>query len=323
MEFRINPELDIPIYQQLVDTVRSAIQRGELASGAQLPSVQEMTRELGIARGTVKRAYDELEHAGMIEKAQGRGTFVCYRPANAGSRKEQAIAAIDTMLDQLEGMGFGAAEIKIFLELKLREWSEQEAHVKIAVVECNPENLSYMSEQLRHISGVDLYAYMLDSIRQYPYKLNEEFDLIVTTSAHADYLTSVVSYEKKVVRVALRPSARCLSRIIRLSAGAKVGVIGYSERFAGLIYTTCGTYAEEIDLHKPLSAASDTDAERYLRSLQVVLVPSLYKKYLSAGTIEALNRFSGEIIECDYEMDEGSLIYLENKIKRILNEKTI
>ena len=116
--FSVNTQLDVPIYQQLVDTISAAVRKGTLLPGAQLPTVQEMTAELGIARGTVKRAYDELERAGLIEKVQGRGTFVRYQPANSGSRKERAMAAIDEMLDQLEDMGLSASEINIFLNLK-------------------------------------------------------------------------------------------------------------------------------------------------------------------------------------------------------------
>ena len=120
--YKINTELDIPIYQQLVDSIRAAIKKGELVAGQKLPTVQEVTEALGIARGTIKRAYDELEQIGLIEKVQGRGTFVRYQPENSGSRKEQAMAAIDTVLNQLEEMGFSAAEINIFLNLKLRDF---------------------------------------------------------------------------------------------------------------------------------------------------------------------------------------------------------
>ena len=54
--FKVNPELDVPIYQQLVDSIRAAIKSGALLAGQQLPTVQEMTETLGIARGTIKRA---------------------------------------------------------------------------------------------------------------------------------------------------------------------------------------------------------------------------------------------------------------------------
>ena len=75
--FQINPELNVPIYRQLTDSIRSAVKRGTLASGQQLPTVQDLSADLSIAVGTIKRAYDELEREGIVEKVQGRGTFVC------------------------------------------------------------------------------------------------------------------------------------------------------------------------------------------------------------------------------------------------------
>lgn len=321
--YKINPELDIPIYRQLVDAIRTAIKNNRLTSGQKLPTVHEMTESLGVARGTVKRVYDELEREELIEKVQGRGTFVNYQPANLGSRKERAMAAIDTMLDQLENMGLSAAEINIFLNLKLRERSEQEAHVKVAVVECNPENMSQMSEQLRHINGVDLYSYMLEDVKQYPYKLSEDFDLIVTTSSHADYLESVVLLKKRIVRVALTASSWSLSNIIKLSPGKKVGIVSCSLRFGELLYNTCQTYSENIYLYEPLVDSLDIDAEDYIKDKDVLLVPKIYEKHLTDRTVEAIRKFRGEIIDCYYKMDEGSLLYLETKIKRILEEKTI
>ena len=64
--FQINHQLDVPIYQQLVDSIRAAIKKGQLISGQRLPTVQEVTETLGIARGPIKRAYDELERAGLV-----------------------------------------------------------------------------------------------------------------------------------------------------------------------------------------------------------------------------------------------------------------
>ena len=321
--YKINTQLDVPIYRQLVDSIQTAVKKGDLPAGHQLPTVQELTRILGIARGTVKRAYDELERIGLVEKVQGRGTFVCYQPSNSGSRKEQAMAAINSMLDKLEEMGFSASEINIFLNLKLRERAEQEAHVKVAVVECNPENLSQMSEQLRHINGVDLYPYLLDSIQQYPYKLGEDFDLIVTTANHADYLESVVPLKKKVVRVALRLSADSLAPIIKLRPGKKLGIIGHSHRFADLLHRTAQEYTEDVVLHAPVTTESAGEISTYLQEKDAVLVPRFYEKYFGEQITATLHKFQGTLIECNYEMDAGSVLYLETKIKRLLDEKKI
>ena len=55
----------------------------------------------------------------------------------------------------------------------------------------------------------------------------------------------------------------------------------------------------------------------------MLLVPKHYRKYFTPSVADLIAQFDGEIIECYYEMDEGSLLYLENKIKRLLEEKTI
>ncbi len=321
--FVVNSELDIPIYKQLVDAICVAIKNGNLTPGQQLPTVQEMVDETGVARGTVKRAYDELERIGLVEKVQGRGTFVKYQSVNSGSRKEQAMVAIDEMLDRLDRMGFSLSEINIFINLKLRERSREEAHAKVAVVECNPENLSRMSEQLRYIDELDLYSYTFDSIKQYPYKLSEDFDLIVTTSLHSQYLESIVPDKKRIARVALKPSVRCLAHIIKLRSGEKVGIVGYSMRFAELLYNTCETYAEDIVLYKPLIIGEDADLGKYLKGKDTILVPRNYEKYFDANSVRAIVSFKGTVIDCNYEMDEGSVLYLETKIKKIRDEKNI
>ena len=321
--YKVDPSLKVPIYQQLTDIIKTAVKKGELEAGQKLPTVQEMSEMLSVARGTIKRAYDELEREGIVEKAQGSGTFVRYQPADSGSRKEQAMAAIDALLKQLEDMGLSAAEINIFLNLRLREWAEQEAYIKVAVVECNPENLYQMSEQLRHIPQVELHSFLLESVQQYPYKLGEDFDLIVATASHAEYIERVLPVKRRVARVALRPSARCLSQIIRLQAGMKVGIMGSSQRFCELLYTACENYAEDVILDEPALFVSEVDISGYLEDKDVLLVPKGYEQYCTVQLTDALRSFQGELIPCYYEMDEGSILYLETKMKRLLEEKMI
>ena len=321
--YKVNPSLDVPIYQQLVDSIRVAIKNGTLPAGHQLPTVQEMTERLGIARGTIKRAYDELERAGIVDKAQGRGTFVCYQPASSGSRKEQAMAAIDALLDNLEELGFSAAEVNIFLNLKLRERAEQESQVKIAVLECNPENLAQMTEQLHGIPRTDIYSYLVQTIEQYPYQLSEDIDLIVTTAAHAEFLEQALPDGKKIARVAICLTASCLSDIIKLRKGKRVGVLGYSRRFGELLCSTCKMYTDGVEVHGPEVFTPQLDMQNYLKDKDAVLVPRNYEKYCDATTAGYLDRFEGKLIECSYEMDAGSFLYLQEKTRRILEEKSI
>lgn len=323
LDFRIDPKLDVPIYQQIVDTISFAAKKGTLVPGQKLPTVQEISQSLSIARGTIKRAYDELERLGLVEKVQGRGTFLRYDNEHSGSRKERAMAAIDNLFQQLEDMGLSMSEIHIFVGLRLRQLSEQEPAVRVAVVESSRENLFYMSEQLRQLPGVDLYSFLLESIRQYPYKLEEDFDLIVTAAAHAEYLESVLPAKKRVTRVALRPSAPYVQELIRLKAGRRLGIIGYSQDFAAMQHETCCTYAADAVVSPPMVYTPEADLSAYLAGKDAVLVPKGYEKLLGAEAVRTLAAFPGQIIVCHYVMDEGSLLYLEEKINYLLDEKHV
>ena len=313
--FQINPGLDVPIYQQLVDEIRAGVKKGTLQPGQQLPTVQELAGQLSIARGTIKRAYDELEHLGVLEKIQGRGTFVCYQPENSPSRKEQAMAAIDNMLDRLEEMGFSQMEIDIFLSLKQRERAEKLSRLKVAVVECNPENLSQLSEQLRRIKGIELYSYLLGTVRDYPYNLDEDMDLVITTGTHGEYIASILSDRQKLTRVALRMSLDTMSGIMRLRPGESVAIVAGSKRFGDLVHSTCQQYTKGVSLSEPRLFSQKPD----LLEKDKVLVPKDYEKYCLTEDMTALQKLDeeGRLILCSYEMDAGSDLHLEEKLRQL------
>ena len=69
----LNPD---PMYKQVTDQVKDAIAGGMLKPEDKLPSIREMTRELGISEITIKRAYADLEHEGYIFTRSGLGSFV-------------------------------------------------------------------------------------------------------------------------------------------------------------------------------------------------------------------------------------------------------
>jgi len=68
------------LYDQLVNALESAIERGDLGPGARLPSEREMAGLLKLSRTTTTNAYRELESRGVLRRHVGRGTFVCATP---------------------------------------------------------------------------------------------------------------------------------------------------------------------------------------------------------------------------------------------------
>ncbi len=76
----LDPTSDRPVYRQLADRLRAAIESGEVGPGEQLPSERTLMDESGTARGTVRQAIALLKVEGLIEIEHGRGAFVRRRP---------------------------------------------------------------------------------------------------------------------------------------------------------------------------------------------------------------------------------------------------
>ena len=72
----------IPIYEQIVASVRHMILSGELKENDPLPSVRVLSRDLKISALTVKKAYDTLEEEGLTATIHGKGTYVCATNRN-------------------------------------------------------------------------------------------------------------------------------------------------------------------------------------------------------------------------------------------------
>ncbi len=72
----VNPRSGVPIYLQLVEQIRHALEVGILRPGDLLPTVRQLASELTIAPNTIVKAYGELEALGLIESRAGAGTTV-------------------------------------------------------------------------------------------------------------------------------------------------------------------------------------------------------------------------------------------------------
>ncbi|MFM1913574.1 MAG: hypothetical protein RIR51_1417 [Bacteroidota bacterium] len=71
-----DPESNRPKYLQLIDGIIDAIDKGEFERGQQLPSINQIAHEFGMARMTVTKAYDELKERGLITSHHGKGFYV-------------------------------------------------------------------------------------------------------------------------------------------------------------------------------------------------------------------------------------------------------
>ena len=121
MLFRPNPSLGVPIYLQLMEQVKHAIETGALRAGDQLPGIRPLAEEMVINPNTVAKAYRELEHDGVIELRHGAGAFVtgAAREKKLTDRLRAGQAIVAAAMDKLRARGVTEAEIRRLFEAEL------------------------------------------------------------------------------------------------------------------------------------------------------------------------------------------------------------
>lgn len=97
----IDPRSPLPPFEQLRAQLVDAVASGELVAGGRLPTVRRLADDLGLAPGTVARAYRELEASGFIETRGRNGTFVSPQGDPAVQQAQRAAAAFAEQMRML------------------------------------------------------------------------------------------------------------------------------------------------------------------------------------------------------------------------------
>ncbi len=123
MNIIINSSLMVPIYEQIVDQIKTMIRNGDLKENDNLPSVRSLSKDLKISALTVKKAYDSLEEEGFTITVHGKGTYVAAANAELLLEEQKKELEADLELAVLKGRRFGISDedIRSLFELVLEE----------------------------------------------------------------------------------------------------------------------------------------------------------------------------------------------------------
>ncbi|QNI36991.1 GntR family transcriptional regulator [Edaphobacter albus] len=120
MIFRLNPASGHPLYLQLMEQVRHAVETGVLQEGDLMPSIRTLAEELVISHNTVAKAYIELQHEGLLELRHGSGAFITApRNGKRAAKLLKAQTRVSDVVEELLDDGFSADEIRRLFEARL------------------------------------------------------------------------------------------------------------------------------------------------------------------------------------------------------------
>ena len=119
MIVHLNPSSGVPLYLQLIEQVKHAIETGVLRAGDQLPSVRQIAEELLINPNTVARAYRELEHEGVVDLKHGSGAYIRESVVERTRLMQKARTVVRSSLDRLDSIDLSEDEIRRLVESEL------------------------------------------------------------------------------------------------------------------------------------------------------------------------------------------------------------
>jgi GntR family transcriptional regulator len=123
--FRLNQSSGIPLYLQLMEQVKHAVETGALREGDQLPTIRQLAEDLVMNPNTVVRAYRELEHEGVVEVRHGSGAFIKESAAERSRLIHKAQGIIQSSVGRLMSLGLTEEELRRVFENELAQAREQ------------------------------------------------------------------------------------------------------------------------------------------------------------------------------------------------------
>lgn len=309
-EMELDRKNGIPYYIQLKDQIRKQIIQGAWLTGIKLPTERELAEELGVSRNTVSQAYKELESEGVLLSTQGRGTFVADSSLTVQqeSRKEKILRIIDVSMEEVVSLGFTIDDFVSFVHVRGMEKKEFLSKVKVAFVECNPEQLAEAHWNLG--PGVTLIPILLSELKEWRGRERiKGMHIVVTSSGHLQEVKKMLmGMELPILGISFQPKLETIVRVAKLLTGREVVLTCESDLFAEKVKAALAG----AGLYPLLDIRIQPDEEELKAVLPgcgaVITAPSQRMK------VERFLPDHMELIEFRFEPDAGSLNLLRSTL---------
>lgn len=123
MHIILNHSSMVPIYEQLMEQIKSEIIEQKILEGEVLPSVRALAGELRISALTVKKAYDKLEEEGFVTTVHGKGTYVTASDKQLATeaRRKAVETDFEKAIEKAKMVGLNRNDIMEIVQLFLEE----------------------------------------------------------------------------------------------------------------------------------------------------------------------------------------------------------
>ena len=306
----VERDSDVPISTQIYWQLAYQIDSGRLQPGVRLAPVRELGAALRVNPNTIRAVYRRLADAGYVTSRHGAGTHVADRPPQR--RGAEALAGIVAeMLRRAAHAGFTADELAAATFAAATERKRPGPLVHVLFAECTNADAGYDAERL-----VDAFPGMIEAegalLDDLPDRLDRfHYDLVATTTFHADEAQALVAGRVPVVAMLVGPGyVELVHEIAGLPPGSRVGLVCASDRGADNMRETLAiSGAQDVDVVSALIGA-DEDLAVVDRTADLIL---LSREAQAQGLAERFSR-PERIRSWMYEFDPAGLELLRRAI---------
>ena len=244
-------------------------------------------------------------------------------------KRMAAIELLDSLLDTLEDWNFSVPEILNLMNISIAKREGENGGLRVAVIDCNAESLEIFKKQLLYIPDISISAFLVETILldDNPQALLSSYDLILTTTTHYEQVAEHIGEKKNIlVKVAVAPSRDTIVNISRLDPSASVGIFCRTNKFAQIITDQLAYFLpklKSVSTHFENTLSVEADSMLLGQYDAIVINPDsiLLEQRVTDGLLEQYIAKGGKVIPFHYLIDNGSLIYLEERITAVLREK--
>jgi GntR family transcriptional regulator len=309
----VERDSDVPISTQIYWQLAYQIESGRLQPGERLAPVRELGAALRVNPNTIRAVYRRLADNGYVLSRHGAGTVVSDRTVHR--RRPEALGGIvSEMLRRAAQAGFTPDEVAAAAYAAASERKHPGEKVRVLFAECTTADAGYDAERLnREFAGsIDVEGTLLDEL---PERLDRfHYDLVATTTFHADEAQALVGGRMPVVAMLVGPGyVELVHEISQLTEGSRVGVVCASDRGTENIAETlsiAGTKGVEI-----VSATIHDDERLALvdRTSDLILMS---REALAQKLDQRMHR-PERIRSWTYEFDPAGLELLRQKVEHV------
>lgn len=300
---RIDTKNNTPAYEQIFEQIVGAIKKGLFQTGEKLPSETEFCSETGLAKGTVRKAFDKLEAEGYVEKIHGSGTYVLdWRPEYRSM-----------VLFEKHCLREGGSPEESFDKLRsaCRRYFTPNEHIETAVIDCTLEIAGDIQMELCRRWDLKTTYYEVGGVRQG--RVIPKEPLWITTKSHyEEVLPAAMAAGKELRMVKLDFAKENAEKLSSLKDDCLLGIVYETQDFLMHVSHTLALLGRH-NTYYLCQKEEWNDKKKAIRSSDITWLISVQEEEI-ISQMKALNY---KFIIYSYELEKESVeqlkVYMEQR----------